>query len=208
MLSLNMLSPQTGFGSCFIFLSFALRFKLGMFRYGKSTHSLLSSAGKVCKNDFLLCTSPKRGFVGSPVESGRIKACVSAVQRDVCFNRVSEAMVIDTITVGSVCLKLSGGQMDWGGRVRGAVQNRPHTPSLIAAPVESFSTFTELLMLSCRTIKGGERRCWDWHAKMAISTGMSENSDFSPDFSRVPILSLISYVVEELKSVSVIKGLL
>lgn len=134
-----------------------------MFRYGKNTHSPPSQAGEGAY------TSPKQGFVGSPAESGRIKACVSSVQRDVCFNRASEAMQIDTITVGSVCLKLSGGQMDWGGRVRGAIQIWSHAPSLISAPVESFSTFTELLMLSCRTIKGGERQCWKWHAKMGVS---------------------------------------
>lgn len=134
--------------------------------------------GKVHKNDFLLYTSPKQGFVGSPAESGRIKACVSAVQRDVCFNRASEAMLIDTVTVDSVCLKLSGGQMDWGGRVRGAVQNWPHAHSLISAPVESFSTFTELLMLSCRTIKSGERQCWNWHAKMGVSARMFQEFSY------------------------------
>lgn len=134
--------------------------------------------GKVHKNYFLLYASPKQGFVGSPAEIGRIKACVSAVQRDVCFNRASEAMLIDTVTVGSVCLKLSGGQMDWGGRVRGAVQNWPHAPSLISAPVESFSTFTELLMLSCRTIKSGERQCWNWHAKMGVSARMFQEFSY------------------------------
>lgn len=123
----------------------------------KHTFPTVSGTGRCIKMIFCSLLHQSGALLSSPAESGRIKACVSAVQRDVCFNRVSESMLIDTVTVGSVCLKLSGGQMDWGGRVRGAVQNRPHAPSLISAPVESFSTFTELLMLSCRTIKGGER---------------------------------------------------
>lgn len=82
----------------------------------KNTHRLsLVKQGKVHLNGF-----PRvAGCWG-------IKARISAVQRDVCFNRASGATLIDTVTVGSVCVKqLGGGQMDWGGRVRGAVQNWP-----------------------------------------------------------------------------------
>lgn len=66
----------------------------------------------------------------------------------------------------------------WGtnGLGREGQRCRSEMASLISTPVERVSTLTELLMLSYITIKGAERPCWNWHAKMAVSAGALKSS--------------------------------